>query len=271
MRRVHVFTAVVAFGFATAGAARGDVTWATPESQAVTPGAMLSVSIVRAAEFGGIGVALPSTVVREVTNSVAGQPVLSGSFAVTGNVLRFSVTLPRPGIGVFAITLKPTRVEIPTERVERHLRTLYASDDVRAEWRTFPAGSAWRELRTERVKTFVRVGQPASGDHSWTKAAVSGFEIVPDSDPTSLRSGEVFRVRVLGDGRPRAGCIVAFESQDQSREHVATTDEDGHAGASLDTAGTWLVRAIAVRRADEPQCDWKTDVAAMTVGVQSGN
>jgi hypothetical protein len=271
MRRVQAITVVATFGFAVTSLARGEVTWAMPDSLAVTPGATLSVSIAHAPEFGGTSTALPSTVVREVTSSVGGQTIPPGAFVVTGNTLRFAATLPRPGIAVFTVTLKPMPLEIPADRVERHLRTLYASDDLRAEWHTFSVGRAWRELRTERLITFVRVGQPPVEDRSWAKAAPSGFEIVPESDPTVLRLGDAFGVRVLAQGRPLVGCIVAFESQDQSREHIATTDDDGHAIASLDAPGTWLVRAIEVRRAEGPQWDWQTDVVTMTVGVRSGN
>jgi hypothetical protein len=271
MCRIQVTTAMAALGFAFVGVANAEVTWAMPESLAVTPGATLTVSLARGPEFGSVGTAMPSTVVREVSSSVGGQPVLPGNFAVSGNMLRFSTTLPRPGIAVFVVTLRRMPLEIPAERVERHLRSLYASDDLRAEWRTFPAGRGWREWHTERLKTFVRVGQPGAEDHSWARAAPAGLDIVPESDPTALRAGQDFAVRVLADGGARAGCIVAFESQDQSREHVATTDESGRATASLDSAGIWLVQAIDVHRAASPQSDWQSDVVAMTVGVQSGN
>jgi hypothetical protein len=264
MNRFHAMVwAMLAFG--TTLALRADVTWAVPESVVATPGATLSVAIATGAEFGEPGVAMPSTAIREIVSSLSGLPLAPAQFAVTGNVLRFRVTLPRPGVAVLAINLKPSLRELPRDRVERYLRAIHASEELRAAWRARGSDATWREMTNERVKTFIRVGQPPADDRSWAKATETGFEIVPESDPTAVNQNDVLSVRVLREGRTVAGCVVTFESQDHSREHVITTGDDGRASASMDARGAWLMRALVVSRSNAPNYDWESNVASLTI------
>lgn len=248
--------------------ARGQIAWVTPDSSALTPGGMVTVSVGAGSDFGTPVVALPSTAVQSASIWLAGQPIVPGQFFVSDKMLKFYFTPSRPGVATVVIDLKAKPIVLAPEHVERHLRSLYASEELRAIWHGLPAGTTWRESRVERLKTFVRVGQPASDDRGWAKIEGEAFDIVPDVDPTAVHQGELFAVRVVSGRRPVPHTVVSFASQDQTREHVVATDEDGKASATLDAAGNWLVRALDVQHSEGSDHEWTVRTAAVTCLVR---
>ena len=61
----------------------------------------------------------------------------------------------------------------------------------------------WREIYSKHTKAFIRVGRPKA-DRSWSEPVGMALEIVPEKDPTTLRAGDEFPVRVLRNGAPLA-------------------------------------------------------------------
>jgi hypothetical protein len=274
--------------FAFAGRSRAETTWLQPERFSATPGAFLILQIRSSDVFGELedsarsrsplrGAAngdraasvndpTPMTVV-EADAQLSGGPVALSASAVVGAATQFSATLPRPGVAVVHASLKPELRTIPRDAVEHYVRAIHATDALRASWSEMPADAAWRELRTTRLTTFVRVGEPDAGERSWSVPLEAGVDIVPERDPTALHEDDVFTVRVVNDGKPAAGLVLAFLSKGESREHVVVTDENGRAESKLDAAGVWLVQCVDVRRVSGPDHDWATSVNAVTFEV----
>lgn len=75
-----------------------------------------------------------------------------------------------------------------------------APESLRTQWAEMKE-KRWRESYTKHPKTFVRVGQPQS-DRSATEPVGMFLEIVPEKDPTALKAGDEFTVRVMKDGQP---------------------------------------------------------------------
>lgn len=238
-----------------------------PETPAATPGAVIWVGITQGKEFGspaansGIPNNLP------LVADLAGQSVFTVRMPAVGGFARFNVVLSRPGIAVLVSESMAERRTLANGDVERYLRSMYATDDIWARWSDFPKNSAWRELLNQRLRTYVRVGQPTADDRNWATGLKTGVDVIPLADPTTARENEDFAVRVTRDGEAFPGCTVSFLSSGETREHVEVTDADGRAVAPLDARGRWLIRAIELRRASAPDYDWTTDVVGMTIYV----
>ncbi len=270
VRGVKRGAAVAAIGLALAGPAlsgRAELRWLEPEIPVVTPGATVWVGLTSGALFGSPGAPVPTAAMRAFSATLVGQPLVAGPAVVTSGFTRCTLTLPRPGVAVIVSDLVVERREIQNGYVERYLRTMYVTDEVRARWAEEPAESAWRELRHVRLKTYVRVGQPPPEDRSWTVARADGLDLVPQVDPTANYENADFAVRLTRDGQPVGGCIVSFLSRGENREHVELTDAAGQARARLDARGGWFVRGVQIRRVTASDHDWATDVVGMTLYV----
>lgn len=247
--------------------ARDDELWLRPEQRVVAPGA---AAILIPAYFNGMERLDAPVIDADVK---AGETRLAGETVPLVNAARskeiaFAIPLPRAGVATIVLELQPAVREVAEQDIERLLRSRHAGDMLRAEWEQLAAPRRWTESLVRAAKTFVRVGEPPASDRSWAEPLGTSIELVPERDPTALRAGELFPVRVFQGGAPLAGAVVGFVSEDESHEHVVVTDEDGNAGAPLEIAGLWRVRAVSVRRATASSRVWDTWLATLLVEVR---
>jgi len=255
------------FILAFAVSVRAHDTWLQPERFAATPGAMLEFGLTSADGFNGPDTAIKPERVAAVRGRLAGD-TLAMTVPVAGEkALRFSATLPRPGVAVIGVELKPRVLELEPDKIELYFREIHADESLRAVWTAGPEPRRWRESYVKNAKTFVRVGEPAADDRAWAQPMGLRLEIVPERDTTTLGAGDNLPVRVLRGGGPLAGFTIAFVSAGETREHVAVTDEDGRARATLDVRGAWLVHGTDLRRATAPEWEWESDFTTMVVEV----
>ena len=253
------------------------LTWLQPERFAATPGATLWLDLTSAEEFAAAGDHVPVVGLQNVSGQIDGLavpltppptvPAVATPASARGPTSRVQVTLPRPGVAAFSLLLAEPQTR-PASEVERYFRRIHATDDVRTAWTSLNA-PRWRELRTLRLRTYVRVGEPDSADRGWSKTAAQGFDMRAERDPTTLHVNDRFAVTVARDGRPVAGVLVTFLSEGENREHVIVTGPEGRAEAILDAPGPWLIQSVDVQRAENPAYDWQTDVVALTVRTGS--
>ena len=225
------------------------------------------VALSKGEGFNGPESSIAPDAVSRVVARLGGQAIVPGAPVAVGRSLQFGLTVPRPGVAVLAVELKPRSVELTGDSAEVYLREIHAIEDLRAIWAAAPEPRRWQENRTESAKSFVRVGEPPADDHAWSMPVGLGLEIVPEHDPTLLHENEVLSVRVLRDGVPLLGFVVAFVSAGETREHVRLTDDEGRASALLDAPGLWLVRGTDLRRSGAADLKWESAATAMLVEV----
>jgi uncharacterized GH25 family protein len=90
---------------------------------------------------------------------------------------------------------------------------------------------------------------------------------VPESDPRALRVGATLRTSVRLEGRPLPGLVVSCVDPQGRVGHKRATDAAGTITCVLTSPGTWLVRAIELRRARTGGVDWESLWATLTVQV----
>lgn len=249
--------------------ARAHDTWLQPEVFAATPGAALVLHMTSADGFNGPETAIKPERVERMWGRLGGAAVaVEAVGGEGGKTLRLAATLTQPGVAVLAVQLKPRLLELAPEKIEVYFREIHATAELREVWAAVPEPRRWRESTVKCAKTFVRVGAPVAGDRSWAEPLGLPLELVPENDPTALRVGERFSVRVLKGGAPLSGFVLAFVSAGETREHVVVTDEEGRADAALDAPGAWLVHGTELRRSGTAEREWDSEFTTMVVEVR---
>ncbi|MGH9798602.1 MAG: DUF4198 domain-containing protein, partial [Candidatus Polarisedimenticolia bacterium] len=147
-------------------------------------------------------------------------------------------------------------------------------------------GRPGRERYTRFVKTLVRgsegpadrrpAGKPAGGGADGAPAARPlglPIEIVPLSDPGTLRPGGRLEVQVLFEEAPYAGGTLCATHDGYSKEHDAYAwcdrlDGEGRAVVPVRAPGLQLLRITRMRRLQgDPKADWESFWAALTFEV----
>jgi nickel transport protein len=97
----------------------------------------------------------------------------------------------------------------------------------------------------------------ASSSDECLKPVGQRFEVVPQKDPTTLRAGDEFSVKVIFDGKPLEGAIITTGGAHTSdTKDVLKTDKDGVANVTIEKSGPQLVKAsykTAIN--DDPDAD----------------
>jgi hypothetical protein len=180
--------------------------------------------------------------------------------------LALRVRLPDAGIATLWVELNPKVLELTPKQVEEYLDELNAPAALRQSWENAGAKKRWREIYTKHTKTFVRVGEGVA-DHSWAESVGMALEIVPEKDPTALRAGDDFPVRVLKNGSPLPNFSLGIVREGNSFSEFQKTDAEGRVSFRLARSGKWLLRGTDLRQSTKPGTEWQSDFATLTIEV----
>ena len=263
-RIVVILTAAALLASATLAAAHE--TWLMPSNMRVAPGRTVELHVTSGMKFPADELPIdPSRVVRAEVRTGGNVERLRAPRA-TRRALRYVWTPRQPGVATISVALKPRTLELEPKLIEEYLTEIRADSSVRAQWNAVPAPRRWRETYTKYATSFVRVGK-SEQDSKWNSPTGLDFEIVPESDPTALSAGDALRIRVLLHGAPLARFPVGARREGGSADAFVTTDASGRASVPLPKQGRWLLFGTHLRRANEPNLEWRSDFVTMTFAV----
>ena len=178
-------------------------TWLLPDKFEVTPGAAVTLDLTSGMAFPKLESGPKPERVQEAKCRLAGQVLDFAQRIAAPNSLQLKGELPQAGVATLWVKLPSRTIELTPDEVEHYLEEVSAPESLRKQWTDMKEPRRWRESYTKHQKTFVRVGDPKA-DRSWSEPVGSFLEIVPEADPTSVKPGDEFPVRVLKDGKPLA-------------------------------------------------------------------
>lgn len=253
--------ALTATLFLLSSAAFAHDTWLLPAGPHLEPGQSVVFELTSAMDFPH-----PETPVKP-DRLLASKVRLRGetqalSTEPQATFLRLTARLEPQGVATAWIETHPRTLELTPAQVEEYLKEIGQAETVGAEWRKSPTRE-WRESYVKIAKTFVRVGEPTD-DRSWADPLGLPLEIVPEGDPTALRTGERLSVRVLWSGKPLAGLPLGAVASG-GRSSLQTTGPDGRVSILFDRPGPWLLRATLIRADEGSPGQWNSHFTTLTL------
>lgn len=203
-------------------------------------------------------------------------------------VLDFETSVP--GTYVFGVSTNLSMIDLTAAEFNEYLEHDGVRDTLEARKREGRLGEDSTERYSKHVKAIIQSGGRLSPNFS----SELGYpvEIVPLQNPCAMSEGDIFRARVLKNGKPLAGQLVyaAYEgftppddhSQPHGHDHSGMVeDHDGH-GEPVETrsdqdgiiefmlsgTGRWYVRFINMVEIDEPGIDYESSWATLTFEVK---
>ena len=241
-------------------------TWLLPHSMRVAVGTPIAVSLTSGQAFPADDFAIVPARVTRATVRLAGVTSALPAPQSAKLSLRY-VWVPRTaGLASIAVELAPKTLTLAPEKIEEYFLDINASRALRAAWDSVPSPKRWRESYVKHAMSYVRVGN-AGVDTSWRHPLGLGFEIVPEVDPTALRAGDAFPVRVLRAGLGVAHLQVGLQHEGDPHVEFSTTDATGRTRVILARSGRWLVNVTDLRRSAKPGLEWESDFATMTIAT----
>jgi len=177
------------------------------------------------------------------------------------------LTLSAPGRYLIVYDGSRDKVQLDGKKFEEYLSEegLERISELRA--RRGQSAAPGREVFSRCAKALITVGDGKGSGYD--RVLGLPLELVPEKDPTRLKGGGALPLRILYDGKPIAGVLVAAISRDRPDRVVsARSDARGRVQLPLDQEGLWLVKAVhMVPAPKDTGAEWESFWASLTFGV----
>lgn len=255
-----------------AGSLAGHDTWLVPARYRVTAGEPMIVAFNTSMEFPtSDGAAAPDRITRfDIWTSDGVTKPVTG-YRVEGMSLVVEVT-PGSGMTVIATATKHRLIEIEGPDFTEYITEEGLEYVVKARADAGQSDALGRERYSKVAKTVLC--EEGSQPGPWKPGFAFGLdvEIVPLRDPCQAKAGEEFSVRVLFEGKPLEGVVVATGTEGTHGHEYASqtrTDANGEATVTFPTAGAWFVRTLhMIPNRDFDDADWQSWFSTLTLLVE---
>lgn len=253
--------------FAFAISAFAHDTWLIPDRFHTEPGGSVTLDLTSGMAFPALDVAPKRERIQAVSCRLGGRTFELQDFEAGPNSLRMKAALPDSGVAAIWVKSPPKEIELKADEVQHYLEEIDAPATVRQQWAGTKEPKRWLESYSKHSKTFVRVGD-AKTDTSWREPVGMFLEIVPEKDPTSLKAGDDFPVRVFKDGKPLGDFSLGMVAEGDAKGLIKKTDATGRASFTLGKNGRWLLRGTDLRKSSKKDIDWESDFTTLTIKLE---
>lgn len=168
------------------------------------------------------------------------------------------------GSGAVVMERIPASIEMPAEKFNTYLEEEGHFDVIHRRIEAGAYDHPVRERYTRHLKLILAGSQHQDNDYGHIFGLK--LELVPRTDPRTVRAGQAFEVLVLFDGKPLTNARLAIYQKD-SAEKLARTDSAGKARFTV-KRGTILVRTTHLRPCECDDADYESSWAALTFEIQ---
>jgi uncharacterized GH25 family protein len=241
--------------------------WLVPQKFQINPGENLTIS-------ANTGMDFPKSL-SAITPDRIDQFILMGkekrnnltNFSEVENSLAVNCTIKTAGTYVIAAALKPKEIKLTAEEFNEYLLhdglpNIY---ELRKQEGILDKDAI--EYYSKYPKTIIQVGDVL--DESSTRPIGLTIEIVPKTNPYSLKLGDNLKVVVLFKGKPLPLVDLAWSYPGRGEEFAGTTktDKNGEAIVPLTKAGPYVIRLTHMEWVKKQTHEWESYWASLTFEV----
>lgn len=180
------------------------------------------------------------------------------------------VTLKRPGNYLIAMERNVATIKLDAKQFKEYLLEEGLEAIIALREKSGESQAEGRERYSRYLKSLLQAG--TKQDDTFKRDVGHQLEIIPQSNPYKLKTGDTLTVSVRFQGKPLAGVYVFANNRNAQAVSAqrATTSTDGTASFTLDQPGQWLIRLVHMRRCAEAckDIDWESFWTAYSFGMK---
>ncbi len=122
-----------------------------------------------------------------------------------------------------------------------------------------------KEFYSRYAKLMVQVGEKT--DDTYKKKIGLRYEIVPDHNPYTLKTGDHLQCKVYYEGKPAAHTLVKVWSRINNTTFLQNiyTESDGSIRFPISTSGSWMVSSVKMIKSEKEGADYHSLVGKSCV------
>jgi len=195
----------------------------------------------------------------------------TSAWKATGDTSFFSVKVGAAGTYVLGVSTRPNIIALKAEEFNAYLKDDGIPDILAARKKDGELGVPSKERYHKHVKTMVQVGE-ARTEHYATALGYPA-EIIPVTNPYSLKVGGTLRFKTLVDGKPAANQYVLYGGRTPSGGRIEARNvrsgADGTAGITVNSPGVWYIKFINMTPVKgDPEANYESKWATLTFAVK---
>lgn len=199
--------------------------------------------------------------------SAYGKKVLTGEVKKTkGNNLTYKFA--SEGLHLFSMVSNPAYIELDGEKFNAYLEEDGIEDILALRKRRNELDKPSRENYTRYAKLLVQCGN--ASDEIYKRKVGTKVEIIPLSNPYTLKSGDYLECEILYDGKPAPHQMVKVWTFINKRAFLqnAYTEDDGRVKFPISNAGPWMVSFVKMVKSEKPNVDYESMWASLVFGIE---
>ena len=254
--------ASVVFALFLVGDAASHTLFIKPDTFILTPGSTVPLKLIDGT-FETSASRLYDSSIRSAEAlgpDASSRDLTDRELSYSGKMTILEAEFDSPGTYLVGVSTRPKKVVLDSESFNFYLRYEGLLDERKERADLAETDIAVVERYSKFAKAVVQVGDTRTPNYS----EEMGFdvEIVPITNPYSLGVGDVFRARILKDGKPLPNELVyATHENHYSPDEEGIFDEavklrsdgEGLIEYPISAPGKWYVRFIDLRRVDDAE------------------
>ena len=272
-QRRMALAAVLTVGFllASAGLALAHDMFAKPATFFARENSDVMVRVLNGTFTGSLN-SIARVRLRDVSVlSPSGRATVDTSaWNASGDTSTFVVHTGAAGTYVVGAATRPNVLAMTADTFNMYLGEEGIPDVLAARRRAGELKLPAKERYSKHVKSLIQVGSKRTEDYATPLGYAA--EIVPLTNPYSLRAGAVLRVKTLVDGNPVARQLVLFGGRTANGARIAErstrSNANGVAAVPLRARGMWYVKFINMQKAQGDTVDYESKWATLTFEIR---
>jgi uncharacterized GH25 family protein len=123
------------------------------------------------------------------------------------------------------------------------------------------------EFYTRYAKLMVQVGEKR--DDTFNKKVGLRYEIVPDQNPYTLKTGDYLQCKVFFEGKPAPHTLVKVWSKIKDTTFLQNiySENDGSIRFPISTRGEWMVSSVKMIKSEKDGAEYHSLWASLVFGI----
>lgn len=176
--------------------------------------------------------------------------------------------LANEGTHLFSLTSNASYIELEADKFNAYLEEDGLENIISLRKKNSQTDKASRENYTRYAKLLVQSGSKT--DDIYKRKVGFKVEIIPLTNPYTLKSGDYLECEILYEGKPLPHQLVKVWSLigDRAFLQPVYTENDGRVKFPISNTGPWMVSFVKMVESTQPNIDYESMWASLVFGIE---